>query len=189
MIWPVCRHRVEGVGNAYDAGDQGDFVPVETVGVTVAVPRFVVIPDAGDDVLYGEQGDDTLSGGEGSDTLYGGPDNDALDGGPGDDTLYGESGDDYLEGTLTVTVGNELPTLDAGDDLTVGEGSVVDLASATFNDLGTLDTHTATINWGDGTATEAGLVTEAPFGPPGDTAGMDGTIDGSHVYTPSSAYT
>src|SRR2546428_13851329 len=52
--------------------------------------------------------------------------------------------------TLDVLVGNVAPTVNAGADQTASEGSVVSLASATFNDLGTLDTHTATINWGDG---------------------------------------
>ena len=69
------------------------------------------------------------------------------------------------------------------------KGRRVSLAPATFNDLGTLDTHTATINWGDGTATEAGVVGETPFGPPGSTAGANGTVAGSHVYADNGTYT
>jgi len=91
--------------------------------------------------------------------------------------------------TLTLTVNNVAPMIDAGVVQSVDEGSVVSLAPATFNDLGTLDTHTATINWGDGTATEAGVVTESPFGPPGSTAGADGTISGSHVYADEGTFT
>jgi hypothetical protein len=53
--------------------------------------------------------------------------------------------------TFTVLVNNVAPTLTAGSDQAVGERQTVSLAPATFNDLGTLDTHTATINWGDGT--------------------------------------
>jgi len=91
--------------------------------------------------------------------------------------------------TLVVTVENVAPTVDAGIDQTVDEGDTVVLDPATFNDLGTLDTHTATIDWGDGTAVEAGTVTESPFGPPGSTAGMDGTVAGSHVYAlPATAF-
>ncbi|MFC1516467.1 Ig-like domain-containing protein, partial [Thermodesulfobacteriota bacterium] len=90
--------------------------------------------------------------------------------------------------TATVTVNNIASTVDAGADQTVDEGSVVSLAPATFNDFGTLDTHTVWINWGDLTGLEMGSVSETPFGPPGDTAGMDGTVDASHVYADSGIY-
>jgi PKD repeat protein len=100
---------------------------------------------------------------------------------------------DFTSDTFTVTVLNVAPTVDAGPDLTdlnaAGEGSVVSLAPSTFNDLGTLDSHMATIDWGDGTALEVGVVTEFPFGPPGSTAGMDGEVDGSHVYADDGTYT
>jgi len=89
----------------------------------------------------------------------------------------GESGCD----TLAITVLNVAPSVDAGPDQSADEGIVFDLA-ADFNDKGTLDTHTATISWGDGNPPEDGLVSEAPFGPPGSTAGADGTVSGSHVY-------
>jgi len=91
--------------------------------------------------------------------------------------------------TLTVTVNNVGPTVEAGADQTVNEGQTVSLAPATFNDLGTLDTHTATIDWGDGTAVEAGIVSESPFGPPGSALGADGTVSGSHVYADNGVYT
>ena len=90
--------------------------------------------------------------------------------------------------SFTVTVNNVAPTPDAGDDQAVNEGDLVSLDPATFNDLGTLDTHTATIDWGD-TTSSAGAVTELPFGPPGSTSGADGTVDGSHVYADNGAYT
>jgi len=32
-------------------------------------------------------------------------------------------------------------------------------------------------------------VTESPFGPPGDTEGMSGTVAGSHVYADNGTYT
>jgi len=63
--------------------------------------------------------------------------------------------------------------------------------SATFNDLGTLDTHAnryTTIDWGDGDVTE-GAVSESPFGPPGSTAGANGTVTGTHTYKKTGVYT
>lgn len=89
--------------------------------------------------------------------------------------------------TLTVTILNVAPTIHAEPDVTADEGSLVSVLAA-FNDRGTLDTHTATIDWGDGTVT-TGAVTETPFGPPGSTAGADGAVAGSHVYADNGVYT
>ena len=91
--------------------------------------------------------------------------------------------------TMTVTVNNVAPTVAAGADQTAEEGATVSLAPAKFNDLGTLDTHTATIDWGDETPVENGAVTEVPSVPPGDTAGTDGEVSGSHVYADDGDYT
>ena len=88
-----------------------------------------------------------------------------------------------------MTVENVAPSVDAGADQTVNEGDLVSLEPSTFNDLGTLDTHTATIDWGDGTSVEAGAVAESPFGPPGSTAGANGTVSSNHVYADNSTYT
>jgi PKD repeat protein len=77
-----------------------------------------------------------------------------------------------------VSVANVAPTVEAGADSMVDEGSVVHLAPATFEDPGTADTHTATIDWGDGTAPETGA-----------TSGVRGTIAGSHVYADNGTYT
>jgi hypothetical protein len=89
---------------------------------------------------------------------------------------------------LRVTVQNALPTVEDLPDQVASEGEWINL-SAGFNDPGTLDTHTATIEWGDGSAPDVGVVTETPFGPPGSTAGMDGTVTGSHVYADNGLYT
>ncbi|MFC1603775.1 PKD domain-containing protein [Planctomycetota bacterium] len=97
----------------------------------------------------------------------------------------GTSGDD----DLLVTVNNVAPTVIAGPDQAVDEGTVVTLNPATFNDLGTLDTHTATIDWGDGTPAVVGTVSEIPSGPPGSTAGADGAVAGSHIYADNGVYT
>src|SRR5438132_7458709 len=62
------------------------------------------------------------------------------------------------------------------------------LAPSTFNDLGTRDTHTATIDWGDGTVMAAGVVSESPFGPPGSTAGANGTGRAYHGNPDNQSY-
>jgi len=52
--------------------------------------------------------------------------------------------------STTITVNNVPPTVNAtGDSINEGEAATV---SATFTDPGTLDTHTASIDWGDGTS-------------------------------------
>ncbi|MBI4297409.1 MAG: hypothetical protein HY676_02625, partial [Chloroflexi bacterium] len=70
--------------------------------------------------------------------------------------------------TTTVVVNNVAPVVEAGPDQTVPWGGVVSLAPASFTDVGTRDTYTATINWGDGTTTNVVTVTS--------------TISGSHTY-------
>jgi hypothetical protein len=72
-------------------------------------------------------------------------------------------------GSFVVTVANVAPTVSAGPDrlATVGESVQV---SATFTDAGVLDTHLATIAWGDGTIT-SGVVDPATR-----------TVTGTHIY-------
>jgi predicted GH43/DUF377 family glycosyl hydrolase len=89
---------------------------------------------------------------------------------------FGESDTD----TAQVTVVNVAPTVHAGADQTVDEGTTVALDPATFDDPGTADTHTATIDWGDGSSPEAGVVTESDG---------SGTVAGSHVYADNGTYT
>ena len=57
--------------------------------------------------------------------------------------------------TATVTVNNVAPVVDAGTDLQVTEGDAVTLAGASFSDAGSADTHTATVDWGNGTLASA----------------------------------
>ncbi|NQW18011.1 MAG: hypothetical protein HQ478_11060, partial [Chloroflexi bacterium] len=59
------------------------------------------------------------------------------------------------------------------------EASSVSL-SKNFTDVGTADTHSATINWGDGTGNLPGTVTQG--------AGS-GTVSGNHVYADNGEYT
>ena len=91
--------------------------------------------------------------------------------------------------TLVVSVGNAIPAIDQQpSNQAAFEGQSVILAPLNFSDLGTLDTHTATINWGDGTV-DSGTITETPFGPPGNQTGMSGTVSGSHVFADDGTYT
>ncbi len=81
--------------------------------------------------------------------------------------------------SFTVNVGNANPVVDAGPDQTALLADTVSLAPASFTDVGVDDTHTATINWGDGTV-EFGVVTES---------GGSGTVAGSHAYAAADNYT
>ncbi|HHC09497.1 MAG TPA: hypothetical protein ENK55_12430 [Actinobacteria bacterium] len=90
------------------------------------------------------------------------------------------------ETTLEVT--NRIPTVDAGEDRSLAEGERWFLDPARYHDAGTADTHLASVDWGDGTI-ETAPVTEAPYGPPGDEAGTDGTVAASHVYADDGTYT
>jgi PKD repeat protein len=82
------------------------------------------------------------------------------------------------DGTLAVTVNNLAPVVEAGDDQTADEGDTGNpvAVSATFTDPGTLDTHTATIDWGDGTAVDTVDPATSP-------------VAGSHVYADNGDYT
>ncbi|HSX16125.1 MAG TPA: PKD domain-containing protein [Candidatus Saccharimonadales bacterium] len=81
--------------------------------------------------------------------------------------------------TLTITVLNVAPTLGTINF----PGSVAvnspNSLSVNFTDPGTIDTHTATINWGDGHTTN-GTVTESHG---------SGSVSGNHTYTAPGPYT
>ncbi|MCI0577453.1 MAG: PKD domain-containing protein [Chloroflexi bacterium] len=79
--------------------------------------------------------------------------------------------------TLQVTVDNVAPTVDAGPNQNALEGDTISLEPATFTDPGAADTHTATINWGDGTI-EPGVVNQ-----------VANTVSGSHAYDDDGLYT
>lgn len=54
---------------------------------------------------------------------------------------------------ITITVSNVVPVVEAGVDQTVDEGDLVTIGP-TFTDAGSADTHTATVDWGDGSPVE-----------------------------------
>ena len=88
------------------------------------------------------------------------------------------------ETSAVLTVNNVDPVItdfvsDATFDDKAEEGDTVNI-SGSFTDVGTLDTHSAVVDWGDGSATEAITVVQG--------AGF-GTISGSHIYTAGGVYT
>jgi len=79
-------------------------------------------------------------------------------------------------GGTTVIVHNVAPTVGPVSGPASGVRGQTLSFSAGFTDPGTLDTHTAAWDWGDGNIS-AGSLTEA-----------DGSVSGSHVYTASGTY-
>jgi PKD repeat protein len=78
--------------------------------------------------------------------------------------------------TTTATVQNAAPTVDAGPDATIDQGQIFS-GSGAFSDPGALDTHTATVDYG-----ESG-------GPENLTLYSDYTFDLSHTYAQVGSYT
>ena len=127
--------------------------------------------------VLGSQGGSVLSGDDGA-----GATNVTLNQCPGAYTIESSfAGDDYY---VTSTDSdpfqllNSDPSADAGSDQSADEGDEVSL-SATFTDVDTCQTHTATIDWGDGSAVEDGTVTEDDG---------SGTVAGSHTYADDGPY-
>ncbi len=75
--------------------------------------------------------------------------------------------------TTTVTVDNVAPVVTGVPQSVNKETGLLVLAN--FTDVGTLDTHTAEVDWGDGTPTDSATVVEPSGGTPGG-------VSGSHVY-------
>jgi hypothetical protein len=86
-----------------------------------------------------------------------------------------------LTGTdsVEVSVVNLAPIVDAGP-YAVNYSGEIHGVSASFSDAGIMDTHTAKIDWGDGSGLEDGSVVES---------GGSGTITGSHRYCVPGDYT
>ena len=87
------------------------------------------------------------------------------------------------ERTVTITYANVAPVVDAGPDPAPTPENTPVSVSATFTDPGLADTHTATIDWGDGVVDDC----------PGDctisfNAGS-GMVDGGHTYADAGVYT
>lgn len=82
----------------------------------------------------------------------------------------------------TVTVRNVAAELTVADQA-VDEGATLDLSGGrlgSFVDQGTRDTHTATVNWGDGSTTQTVTVSEL---------NGSGNLSASHIYADNGEYT
>jgi hypothetical protein len=85
--------------------------------------------------------------------------------------------------TTPITVDNVAPVITGvtgpSDCSTLGSEGIPITVSATFTDVGTLDTHTATIDWGDGSTSPASV-----------TQGVgSGTVEAQHAYAAGGIYT
>lgn len=76
-----------------------------------------------------------------------------------------------------ITLTNVPPSIDRMAVYAVRPGAPSQLAAA-YSDPGSADTHTATINWGDGTAPQAAVIDAA-----------SNTLSGEHVYNQTGTYT
>jgi PKD repeat protein len=88
-----------------------------------------------------------------------------------------DNSQDYGTATTTATIANVAPVIGPLTNRRGNEGAVVTLSGA-FADAGVLDTHTATIDWGDGTSSPA-AITEA---------NGQGTVSAQHVYADNGVY-
>ena len=92
----------------------------------------------------------------------------------------------FTDYTTTITINNVRPVLVVSANQTVNEGTLLDLTGigtppfGLFIDVGVLDTHTATVNWGDGSAVESPTISAA--------AGS-GTLGATHTYQDNGVYT
>ena len=64
--------------------------------------------------------------------------------------------------STTLLVTNAVPVVNAGPDMGATAGTAV-AVSTSFTDAGTLDTHSATVDWGDGTAVTTVATATSPF--------------------------
>ena len=88
--------------------------------------------------------------------------------------------------TAAVTINNVAPVITIPPNQTRDEGQLLDLSGlsgalnvASFTDVGSLDLHTAQIDWGDGFV-DVGIITEA---------NGNGVIGGTHTYADNGNYT
>ena len=105
----------------------------------------------------------------------------------GNTVIIGAADDDHPGATdagsayvFVPEIPNNPPIVDAGPDQSATEDVSFNLV-ASFTDADVNDTHTATINWGDGSPAQAATVTE----PSGSNAGL---LNASHTYLAAGSY-
>ena len=119
--WAYYRYATAAVSVDLTSGTASDSDGIDTL---VSIERAhgtlygdILIGDAQNNVLKGDDGDDRLFGRAGNDVLEGGGDQDRLYGGPGDDSLDGGQGRDwafYRDATAPVTVNLAAGTVSGG---------------------------------------------------------------------------
>ena len=67
--------------------------------------------------------------------------------------VVADSDGETAQASAAVKCPNEAPTVDAGDDATIDEGSAFS-GAASFTDPGTIDNHTLTVDYGDGSGAQ-----------------------------------
>lgn len=106
-----------------------------------------------------------------------------VDGDPGKARGYFKNVNGQIIDEFTITgtgvSSNSAPTVGGVLDQTTDEGATTTLA-ATFSDADTEDTHTASIDWGDGTPPEAGTVSKLV---------VPWTVSATHAYADDGDYT
>ena len=90
------------------------------------------------------------------------------------------------EDLTVVNVLNVDPEIQAGVNTVRLEGDLVTLTLAAFSDAGAVDTHTATVDWGDGSAVAPAQVTESLGNA---TTPSSGQISGTYAYGDNGTYT
>jgi hypothetical protein len=175
---------------------------LQTVNITVEVPNNPPTVDADGPYSVDEGGAVELTA-SGSDpdgdplTYTWDLDNDGTYETPGQTVEFSAVG---LDGPVTNTVGvqvaddkgltatdqaiveilNVAPTVSAGADQVAILGDTVELDPSTFTDPGIPDTHSATIDWGDGAPLDDGIVNESDG---------SGSVSGSHTYDVTGTFT
>jgi hypothetical protein len=86
-----------------------------------------------------------------------------------------------------VTVNNVAPVVNAGADVTLQVGDSFSRPQGWFFDQGTLDTHTVTINWGDGPSQPVSVITDSNNATDTESLGYFGPY--GHTYAAAGTYT
>ncbi|TBR23271.1 T9SS type A sorting domain-containing protein, partial [bacterium] len=89
--------------------------------------------------------------------------------------------------SFRVAVANAAPALAALPDQAMPEGTFIQLPPAAFTDVGYLDTHSATVDWGDGTSEPAADIALAAA-PGREGVATAGTIQARHAYGDGGTY-
>ncbi len=158
----VVSSLLDDNGGGTDAGSA--YVFIRSGGVWTEQQKFMASDAAANDSFGISIG---LSGG----TVIVGAYQDDIGGGAAAGSAY----------VFVPEVANAAPVVDAGPDQSASEDAALNL-TASFTDAAASDTHTANINWGDGSPAEAATVIE-PSGP------NPGTVTASHTYLAPSNYT